>query len=134
MATTSPKPSTTAKSKGAKNSSETKDYTPKNFAMLHYSEKCIVFHGLNTKRIKNELKSFGAKFSMYLTCGPGWIFQKEKFLSDLAESGLTLNQLLEKLDGLIQTDMELNPTLENQYTKGGKSDAAKKAMAAFKNI
>ena len=107
-----------------------KEYKPKHFTCLEYSEKAIAIHGINTKRITNELKSFGGRFNRYLSCGAGWIFPKEQFLKDLADNDMTLSGLLESLDNFIAEDMEKNPTIE--IAGATNVSKASKALAAFK--
>lgn len=48
-----------------------------NLRLIDYSDKAFAVIG-DTKPIKDQLKSLGGRFNMYLTCGAGWIYPKTK--------------------------------------------------------
>lgn len=52
--------------------------------VIQYSEKSIAVIG-DTRPIKDKLRDLGGKFNFRLSCGPGWIFSKNK-LSDLQKA------------------------------------------------
>ena len=47
-------------------------------SIIDYSEKAIAVIG-NTKPIKDKLKELNGRFNFRLSCGPGWIFPKNRF-------------------------------------------------------
>lgn len=45
--------------------------------VIDYSEKAVAVIG-DTKAVKDRLKEMGGRFNAKLSCGPGWIFSKNK--------------------------------------------------------
>lgn len=85
--------------------------------MIHiitYSDKSIAVYG-DTYPLKDDLKRLGGRFNSRLSCGPGWIFSKNK-LSDVAA-------LINKNSAVdIQQKENLTSEIETFYKKVWEDD------------